>query len=97
MTKNSHVGHRGIALKKKIALIVSFIVMTILLSACSASTAVSGKDSVVPSSLEEIPTAIDNVKVVDTSGDTLFNPKTLAEVEDLSDYIVRGHFLNDAK
>ncbi len=82
---------------RKILLTVCSIIMAITFVACSATDAISQTDTVVPSSLEKIPSSTGNIRVDVVSGDTLYNPKTLEEVEKLSGYIVKGHLQNDAK
>ncbi len=81
---------------KKIIVAFCFVTIAMGLVACSAASGNSKMDSVVPSSLEKIPLTI-NSKVSIVSGDTLYNPKTLKEVEGLAEYIVKGRLLNDAK
>jgi hypothetical protein len=81
----------------KVILAICAIAISITFVACSATNVVSQTDTVVPSSLEKIPSSTGNIRVAVVSGDTLYNPKTLEEVEKLSGYIVKGRLKNDAK
>lgn len=74
----------------KIALTICTISIAITLVACS------GTHTAVPSSLENIPSS-KNTKVVVEKGDSYYDPQSLEEVENLSEFIVKGHLLDDAK
>ena len=67
------------------------------LTSCSERSSVTNPtNTVVPSSLENIPSS-KNTKVVVEKGDSYYDPQSLEEVEDLTKYIVRGRILDDAK
>ena len=80
-------------MKKKISVFCA-AVLAALLTACS------GTNTTVPPSslsLEEIPSPAGGVKVVEVEGEMWYDPQTVEELKDLSDYIVKGTLLDDAR
>ena len=73
----------------------SRIISLFCIVAFAASLSACKMDSAVPSGLEKIPPDVDQVSVVD--GDSLYDPQTLADVEGLAEYIVKGKLMGDAK
>ena len=80
-------------MKKKISVFCA-AVLAVLLTACSGTNTTVSPSSL---SLEEIPSPAGDVKVAEVSGDMLYNPQTVEELDDLSDCIVRGTLLDDAR
>lgn len=84
-------------MRNKIISILCTVCLTIMATACSVTSSTTNSAStVVPSSLDNIPST-NNFKVVVEKGDALYDPQSLEEVEDLAEYIVRGKLLDDAK
>lgn len=84
-------------MRNEVILMLCIVCLTMTLTACSVtSSAINSASTVVPSSLENIPSS-KNTKVVVEKGDSYYDPQSLEEVENLSEFIIKGHLLDDAK
>lgn len=75
-------------MRKEMLSLLFIMLMAVSLSACNS-------DSAKVPNLEKAPSTVDKVSTV--AGDSLYNPKTLREVEELSEYIVKGKLQDDAQ